>query len=51
MNVKKTKGINTHTKNDPFTLRSENIEDVDSFTYLAVWVIKMGELHRMSCVN
>jgi len=50
VNVKETKAINTHKK-DPFTLRDENIEDVDSFTYLAVWVIKMGELHRMSCVN
>jgi len=50
VNVKETKALNTHKK-DLFTLRSENIEDVDSFTYLAVWVIKMGELHRMSCIN
>ena len=51
MNVKETKAINTHTKKDQFTLRGENIEYVDSFTYLAVWMIKMGELHRVSCVN
>jgi len=40
-----------HTQKDPFTLRGENIEDVGIFTYLAVWVIKIVELHRMFCVN
>ena len=42
MNVKETKAINTHTQKDPFTLRGENIEYVDSFTYLAVWGAKDG---------
>ena len=51
VNVKETMTINTHTKKDQFTLRGESIEYVDIFIYLAVWVIKMGELHRMSCVN
>ena len=49
VNVKETKAINT--QKDPFTLRGENIEDVDSFTYLALCGLKIVELHRMSCVN
>ena len=51
VNVKETKALNTHTKKVQFTLRGENIEYVDSFTYLAVWGLKMGVLHRMSCIN
>ena len=35
INVKKTKALTINTsKTDPFTLRDESIEDVDSFTYL-----------------
>jgi hypothetical protein len=41
VNVKETKALNTHKK-DQFTLRGENIEDVDSCTYLAVWGLQMG---------
>jgi len=50
VNVKDTKALNTHKKY-LFSLRSENIEDVDSFTYLTVWGLKMGVLHRMYCIN
>jgi hypothetical protein len=36
-----------YCKTDPFTLRDESIEDVDSFMYLGSNVAKDGELRRM----
>jgi len=42
--VKKMKALRINTsKTDPFTLRDESIEDVDSFTYLGSVVAKDGE--------
>ena len=44
INVTKTKVLRINTsKTDPFTLRDESIEDVDSFTYLGSVVAKDGE--------
>jgi len=44
ISVKKTKALRINTsKTDPFTLRDESIEDVDSFTYLGSVVAKDGE--------
>lgn len=41
INVKKTKALRVNTnKTEPFTLRSESIEDVDSFVYLGSMVTK-----------
>jgi hypothetical protein len=41
INVNKTKAMRVNTrKEDPFTLRGESIEDVDSFTYLGSMVAK-----------
>jgi hypothetical protein len=41
INVKKTKPLRVNTsKTDPFTLRGESIEDVDSFIYLGSIVAK-----------
>jgi hypothetical protein len=41
INVKKTKAMRVNTsKTDPFPLRGESIEDVDSFTYLGSMVAK-----------
>jgi hypothetical protein len=43
INVKKTKALRVNTsKTDPFTLRGESIEDVDSFIYLGSMVAKDG---------
>ena len=43
INVKKTKALRVNTsKTDPFTLRGESIEDVDSFIYLGSIVAKDG---------
>ena len=43
INIKKMKALWINTsKTDPFTLRSESIEDVDSFTYLGSVVAKDG---------
>jgi len=39
--------INT-SKTDPFTLRGKSIENVDRFTYWAVRLPKMEELHGMT---
>ena len=41
ISVKKALRLNT-SKTDPFTLRGESIEDVDSFTYLGSVVAKDG---------
>ena len=39
--IKKTKALRINTsKTDPFTLRGESTEDVDSFTYLGSVVAK-----------
>jgi hypothetical protein len=41
--VKKTKALRVNTsKTDPFTLRGESIEDVDTFIYLGSIVAKDG---------
>jgi hypothetical protein len=43
INVKKTKALRVNTsKTDPFTLRGESIEDVNSFIYLGSIVAKDG---------
>jgi hypothetical protein len=43
INVKKTKAMKVNTsKTDPFTLRGESLEDMDSFTYLGSMVAKDG---------
>ena len=43
INVKKTKALRINTnKTEPFSLRSESIEDVDSFVYLGSMVTKDG---------
>jgi len=43
INLKKTKALRINTsKTDPFTLRDENIEDVDNFTYLGSVFAKDG---------
>jgi hypothetical protein len=43
INIKKTKALRINTsKTDPFTLRGESIEDVDSFTYMGSVVAKDG---------
>jgi hypothetical protein len=43
INVKKTKALRVNTsKTDPFTLRGESIEDVDSLIYLGSIVAKYG---------
>jgi len=43
INIKKTKALRINTsKTDPFTLRGESIEDVDSFKYLGSVVTKDG---------
>ena len=43
INIKKTKALRINTsKTDPFTLRGESIEDVDSFAYLGGVVTKDG---------
>ena len=43
INVKKTKALRINTsKTEPFTLRDESTEDVDSFTHLGSVVAKDG---------
>jgi hypothetical protein len=43
INMKKMKAVRVNTsKTDPFTLRDESIEDVDSFIYLGSIVVKDG---------
>jgi hypothetical protein len=43
INVKKTKAVRVNkSKTDPFTLRCESIEDVDSFIYLGSMVAEDG---------
>jgi TolB-like protein len=43
INIEKTKALKIITrKTDPFTLKGESIEDVDSFTYLGSVVAKDG---------
>jgi hypothetical protein len=43
INVKKTKALRVNTsKTDPFTLRGESIEDVDSFIYVGSMSAKDG---------